>query len=90
MKNNSKDLGLVTKKFNNFYLVDLKNKENEGKYFISSLDVGDVWISKDEIREPKGYNFSNFKKQNILRIILINLCNILRDLYPYNILLAIV
>jgi len=30
MKNNSKYLGLVTKKFNEFFLVDLKNKENFG------------------------------------------------------------
>jgi len=30
MKNSSKDLGLVTKKFNEFFLVDLKNKENFG------------------------------------------------------------
>jgi len=30
MKNNSKYLGLVTKKFNDFYLVDLKNQENSG------------------------------------------------------------
>ncbi len=28
MKNNSKHLGLVTKKFNDFFLVDLKNQEN--------------------------------------------------------------
>ena len=28
MKNNSRHLGLVTKKFNEFFLVDLKNKEN--------------------------------------------------------------
>jgi len=28
MKNNSKYLGLVTKKFNEFFLVDLKNKDN--------------------------------------------------------------
>tara|TARA_B100000886_G_scaffold48161_1_gene29648 strand:+ start:127 stop:495 length:369 start_codon:yes stop_codon:yes gene_type:complete len=28
MKNNSKKLGLVTKKFNDFFLVDLKNQEN--------------------------------------------------------------
>ena len=28
MKTNSKYLGLVTKKFNEFFLVDLKNKEN--------------------------------------------------------------
>jgi len=27
MKTNSKHLGLVTKKFNEFFLVDLKNKE---------------------------------------------------------------
>jgi len=28
MKINSKNLGLVTKKFNDFFLVDLKNQEN--------------------------------------------------------------
>ena len=31
MKTNSKYLGLVTKKFNDFFLVDLKNQENSGK-----------------------------------------------------------
>ncbi len=31
MKNKSKYLGLVTKKFNEFFLVDLRNKENFGK-----------------------------------------------------------
>ena len=30
MKTNSKHLGLVTKKFNDFFLVDLKNRENSG------------------------------------------------------------
>ena len=30
MKINSKYLGLVTKKFNDFFLVDLKNQENFG------------------------------------------------------------
>ena len=30
MKTNSKYLGLVTKKFNDFFLVDLKNQENLG------------------------------------------------------------
>ena len=30
MKINSKYLGLVTKKFNDFFLVDLKNQENSG------------------------------------------------------------
>ena len=30
MKSNSKNLGLVTKKFNEFFLVDLKNQENFG------------------------------------------------------------
>ena len=30
MKVNSKNLGLVTKKFNEFFLVDLKNQENLG------------------------------------------------------------
>jgi len=30
MKTNNKYLGLVTKKFNDFFLVDLKNQENFG------------------------------------------------------------
>ena len=30
MKINSKYLGLVTKKFNDFFLVDLKHQENSG------------------------------------------------------------
>jgi len=30
MKNNTKHLGLVTKKFNDFFLVDLKNQPNSG------------------------------------------------------------
>ena len=30
MKTSSKHLGLVTKKFNEFFFVDLKNKENLG------------------------------------------------------------
>jgi len=30
MKINSEYLGLVTKKFNDFFLVDLKNQENSG------------------------------------------------------------
>ena len=30
MKTEFKNLGLVTKKFNEFYLVDLKHKENNG------------------------------------------------------------
>jgi len=30
MKTNSKYLGLVTKKFNDFFLVDLNNQENSG------------------------------------------------------------
>ena len=30
MKKNNKYLGLVTKKFNEFFLVDLKNQENFG------------------------------------------------------------
>ena len=30
MKTNSKNLGLVTKKFNDFFLVDLNNQLNSG------------------------------------------------------------
>ena len=32
MKTNNKHLGLVTKKFNDFFLVDLKNQENSAKH----------------------------------------------------------
>ena len=39
MKTNSKHLGLVTKKFNDFFLVDLKNQENfeESERFLCKL-----------------------------------------------------
>ena len=47
------------------FIKNLKNVEKEGKYFISSLDVGDVWISKDEIREKKGYKFHNFIRRHM-------------------------
>ena len=35
MITNRKNLGLVTKKFNDFFLVDLKNQENSGKHFMN-------------------------------------------------------
>ena len=46
------------------FINTLKNTDNR-VYFISSLDVGDVWISKDEIREKKGYKFHNFIRRHM-------------------------
>jgi hypothetical protein len=46
------------------FINTLKNTDNR-EYFISSLDVGDVWISKDEIREKKGYKFHNFIRRHM-------------------------
>lgn len=50
------------------FINTLKNDENR-EFFISSLDVGDVWISKDKIRKVtkkiKGYKFDNLKKQHM-------------------------
>ena len=46
------------------FINTLKNTDNR-EYFISSLDVGDVWISKDEIREKNGYKFNNLKRQQM-------------------------
>jgi len=80
MKTNSKYLGLVTKKFNDFFLVDLKNKENSGnceKYLckvkksINFKDqliyVGDeVAIEKIDFKSKRAVITSLKKRKNLL------------------------
>jgi len=80
MKINSKYLGLVTKKFNDFFLVDLKNQENSGnsekflckvKKSINFKDqliyVGDeVVIEKIDFKSKRAVITSLKKRKNLL------------------------
>ena len=80
MKTNSKYLGLVTKKFNDFFLVDLKNQENSGnsqkflckvKKSINFKDqliyVGDeVAIEKIDFKSKRAIITSLKKRKNLL------------------------
>ena len=80
MKINSKYLGLVTKKFNDFFLVDLKNPENSGnsekflckvKKSINFKDqliyVGDeVAIEKIDFKSKRAIITSLKKRKNLL------------------------
>ena len=80
MKTNSKYLGLVTKKFNDFFLVDLKNQENSGnsqkflckvKKSINFKDqfiyVGDkVAIEKIDFKSNRAVITSLKKRKNLL------------------------
>jgi len=80
MKTNSKYLGLVTKKFNDFFLVDLKNKENSEnsekflckvKKSINFKDqliyVGDeVAIEKIDLKTKHAVITSLKKRKNLL------------------------
>ena len=80
MKINSKYLGLVTKKFNDFFLVDLKNQENSGnsekflckvKKSINFKDqliyVGDeVAIEKIDFKSTRAIITSLKKRKNLL------------------------
>ncbi len=80
MKINSKYLGLVTKKFNDFFLVDLKNQENPGnsekflckvKKSINFKDqliyVGDeVEIEKIDFKSKRAVITSLKKRKNLL------------------------
>ena len=80
MKNNSKYLGLVTKKFNDFFLVDLKNQKNSGnsekflckvKKSINFKDqfiyVGDeVEIEKIDFKSKRAVITSLKKRKNLL------------------------
>ena len=80
MKTNSKYLGLVTKKFNDFFLVDLKNQENSGnsekflckvKKSINFRDqfiyVGDkVAIEKIDFKSKRAVITSLKKRKNLL------------------------
>jgi len=78
MKTNSKYLGLVTKKFNEFFLVDLKNQENSknSKKFLCKVKksikfkdqliyVGDeVSIEKIDLKSKRAV-ITNLKKEKI-------------------------
>ena len=80
MKTSSKYLGLVTKKFNDFFLVDLKNQENSGnsekflckvKKSINFKDqliyVGDeVAIEKIDFKSKRAIITSLKKRKNLL------------------------
>ena len=80
MKTNSKYLGLVTKKFNDFLLVDLKNQENSGnsqkflckvKKSINFKDqliyVGDaVVIENIDLKSKRAVITSLKKRKNLL------------------------
>ena len=80
MKTNSKHLGLVTKKFNEFFFVDLKNKENFGnnerflckvRKSINFKDqyiyVGDeVEIDNIDLTSKRGVIANLKKRQNLL------------------------
>jgi len=80
MKTNSKNLGLVTKKFNEFFFVDLKNKENFGnserflckvRKSINFKDqfiyVGDeVEIDNIDLTSKRAVIVSLKKRQNLL------------------------
>jgi len=80
MKTNSKYLGLVTKKFNDFFLVDLKNQENSGnsekflckvKKSINFNDqfiyVGDeVAIEKIDFKSKRAVITTLKKRKNLL------------------------
>jgi len=80
MKTNSRYLGLVTKKFNDFFLVDLKNQENSGngqkflckvKKSINFKDqliyVGDeVAIEKIDFKSKRAVITSLKKRKNLL------------------------
>ena len=80
MKTNSKYLGLVTKKFNDFFLVDLKNQQISGnsqkllckvKKSINFKDqliyVGDeVAIEKIDFKSKRAVITSLKKRKNLL------------------------
>jgi len=80
MKTNSKHLGLVTKKFNHFFLVDLKNQDNSGKSqkFLCKVKksinfndqliyVGDeVAIEKIDFKSKRAVITSLKKRKNLL------------------------
>jgi len=80
MITNSKNLGLVTKKFNDFFLVDLKNKENFGNrerflckvrksinYKDQLIYVGDeVVIGNIDLKSKRAVITSLKKRKNLL------------------------
>jgi len=80
MKINSKNLGLVTKKFNDFFLVDFKNQENSGnsEKFLCKVKksinfknqliyVGDeVVIDNIDLKSKRALIISLKKRKNLL------------------------
>ncbi|MBO6974780.1 MAG: ribosome small subunit-dependent GTPase A [Prochlorococcus marinus CUG1435] len=81
MKTNNKHLGLVTKKFNEFYLVDLKNQENFVNYdrFLCKVKksinfkdqliyVGDEVVIDNIDRKSKRALIATLKKRNNLLV----------------------
>jgi len=80
MNTHSKNLGLVTKKFNEFFLVDLKNQENFGKnnrflckvrksinFKDQSIYVGDeVVIENIDLKSKRALITSLKKRKNLL------------------------
>ena len=80
MKTNSKHLGLVTKKFNEFFFVDLKHKENFGnserflckvrksiKFKDQFIYVGDeVEIDNIDLKSKRAVITSLKKRKNLL------------------------
>ena len=91
MKNRSKHLGLVTKKFNDFFLVDLKTQENSGniKRFLCKVKksinfkdqliyVGDkVALDNIDLKSKRAVIISRQKRKNLLaRPAVANISNI--------------
>ena len=91
MKNRSNYLGLVTKKFNEFFFVDLKNQENSGnierflckvrksiKFKDQFIYVGDeVIIDNIDLRSKRAVIISLKKRKNLLaRPAVANISNI--------------
>ena len=91
MKNRSKYLGLVTKKFNEFFLVDLKTQENSGniKRFLCKVKksinfkdqliyVGDkVALDNIDLKSKRAVIISRQKRKNLLaRPAVANISNI--------------
>ena len=97
MKTNSKYLGLVTKKFNDFFLVDIKNQENSvnSEKFLCKVRksvnfknqliyVGDaVVIENIDLKSKRAVITSLKKRKNLLiRPSVANISNIYITLSP--------
>ena len=49
------------------HILNLKDTTEKGprKYYISSQEVGDIWRSKQIVKNIKYYSLENFSKNNI-------------------------